>query len=53
MPLDSLLGLRQENDRQMAAQAVLEGQATLASLTAMFDEERLRESGQLLGTCAP
>lgn len=49
MPLDSLLGLRQENDRQMAAQAVLEGQATLASLTAMFDEERLRELGSFWG----
>lgn len=49
MPLDSLLGLRQENDRQMAAQAVLEGQATLASLTAMFDEDRLRELGSFWG----
>ena len=49
MPLDSLLTMRQENDRQMAAQAVLEGQATLASLTAMFDEERLRELGSFWG----
>ncbi|HEX9632851.1 MAG TPA: hypothetical protein VGA02_10335 [Gemmatimonadales bacterium] len=49
MPLDSLLSMRQENDRQMAAQAVLEGQATLASLTAMFDEERLRELGSFWG----
>jgi hypothetical protein len=49
MPLDSLLELRQENDRQMAAQAVLEGQATLASLTAMFDEERLRDLGSFWG----
>jgi len=49
MRLDSLLTMRQENDRQMAAQAVLEGQATLASLTAMFDEERLRELGSFWG----
>jgi hypothetical protein len=49
VPLDSLLALRNENDRQMAAQAVLEGQATLASLTAMFDEERLRELGSFWG----
>lgn len=49
MPLDSLMSMRQENDRQMAAQAVLEGQATLASLTAMFDEERLRELGTFWG----
>lgn len=34
--LDSLLKLRNENDRRMAAQAVFEGQATLASLAAML-----------------
>jgi len=45
VPLDSLLSLRNENDRQMAAQAVLEGQATLASLTAMFDQEQLERLG--------
>jgi len=49
LPLDSLLALREENDRQMAAQAILEGQATLASLVAMFDEERLRELGTFWG----
>lgn len=49
LPLDSLMTLRQDNDRQMAAQAVLEGQATLASLIAMFDEERLRELGTFWG----
>jgi len=49
LPLDSLLTLHQENDRQMAAQAILEGQATLASLVAMFDEERLRELGTFWG----
>lgn len=49
VPLDSLLSLRNDNDRQMAAQAVLEGQATLASLTAMFDEERLEGLGSFWG----
>jgi hypothetical protein len=49
VPLDSLLALRNQNDRQMAAQAILEGQATLASLTAMVDEERLRELGSFWG----
>lgn len=34
--LDSLMTLRRENDRRMAAQAVMEGQATLASLTALM-----------------
>lgn len=36
MKLDSLLSLHRQNDRRMAAQAVLEGQATLASLSAMM-----------------
>ncbi len=35
MRLDSILALRGDNDRKMAAQAVLEGQATLASLRVM------------------
>jgi hypothetical protein len=43
--LDSLLDLEGENDRQLAAQAVFEGQATLASLAAMVDEEQLEELG--------
>lgn len=37
--LDSLLTLRRENDRRMAAQAVFEGQAMLASLRAMMPEQ--------------
>ena len=45
VPLDSLLSMRQENDRLLAAQAVLEGQATLVSLMTMFDEERLSQMG--------
>jgi len=49
MNLDSLLSMRGENDRQLAAQAVLEGQATLASLTAMLDDERLRQLGDFWG----
>ncbi|HEX9729048.1 MAG TPA: hypothetical protein VGA37_11130 [Gemmatimonadales bacterium] len=43
MPLDSLLDPRGNNDRQMAIQAVLEGQATLASLSAMVDEATLAQ----------
>ncbi len=36
--LDSLLNQPHENDRRMAAQAVMEGQATLASLTMLLPE---------------
>ena len=35
MPLNAILKLRRQNDRQMAGQAVAEGQATLAGLQAM------------------
>jgi hypothetical protein len=35
MPLNAILKLRRQNDRQMAGQAVAEGQATLASIEAM------------------
>lgn len=34
-PLDSLLSLRRQNDRRMAIQAVMEGQAMLATLMAL------------------
>jgi len=34
-PLNSILKLRRQNDRQMAGQAVAEGQATLASIQAL------------------
>lgn len=47
VPLDSLVSLRRQNDRKMAAQAVFEGQATLASFQIVFpgiDLERLGES---------
>lgn len=37
--LDSLLTQPHENDRRMAAQAVMEGQATLASLTALMSRQ--------------
>lgn len=47
--LDSLMHLERENDRQLAVQAVLEGQATLASLTAMLDSARLRQLGDFWG----
>ncbi len=36
--LDSLLAIKRANDRLMAAQAVLEGQATLASITALMPD---------------
>ena len=36
IPLDSLLDVRHQNDRRNAAQAVMEGQATLASIVAMM-----------------
>ncbi|HXV85110.1 MAG TPA: hypothetical protein VD793_00345, partial [Gemmatimonadales bacterium] len=39
VPLDSLLSQRSQNDRRMAAQAVMEGQATLASLTALMPDQ--------------
>jgi hypothetical protein len=37
--LDSLLSQRAANDRRMAAQAVMEGQATLASLSALMPQQ--------------
>jgi hypothetical protein len=39
VPLDSMLDPKQANDRRTAAQAVLEGQATLASLTALMPDQ--------------
>ncbi len=39
MPLDSILETKGANDRRMAAQAVFEGQATLASLRAMMPDQ--------------
>jgi hypothetical protein len=37
--LDSILDLRQQNDRRTAAQAVMEGQATLASIISMLPDQ--------------
>lgn len=45
LPLDSILESQGDNDRKMAAQAVLEGQATLSSITAMFDSARVSQLG--------
>ena len=39
LSLDSLLDQPHQNDRRMAAQAVMEGQATLASLTALMPDQ--------------
>jgi hypothetical protein len=41
-PLNAILKLRRQNDRQMAGQAVAEGQATLASLQALAPGMELR-----------
>jgi Zn-dependent peptidase ImmA (M78 family) len=40
MPLDSILSQKRQNDRAMAAKAILEGQATLAQTLAMMPEQR-------------
>lgn len=45
MPLNAILKLRRQNDRQMAGQAVAEGQATLASIQALAPNADL---GQLM-----
>jgi hypothetical protein len=45
LPLDSILESQGDNDRKMAAQAVLEGQATLSSLTAMLDSSQVNQLG--------
>jgi Zn-dependent peptidase ImmA (M78 family) len=37
--LDSMLSIRKQNDRRNATQAVMEGQATLASIVAMMPEQ--------------
>ncbi len=43
--LDSILSIRHENDRKAAAQAVMEGQATLASLIALMPDQDLSAMG--------
>ena len=47
--LNSILKLRNQNDRQMAGQAVMEGQATLASLMAMAPGGQLPDLSQVWG----
>ncbi len=47
--LDSLLSLRRQNDRKMAAQAVFEGQATLASFQVVFPGMNPEATGQSWG----
>lgn len=39
LKLDSMLSIRKHNDRRNATQAVMEGQATLASIVAMMPEQ--------------
>jgi len=40
--LDSMLGLRQQNDEKMAFQAVMEGQATLGAIAAILPQQDLQ-----------
>ena len=42
VPIDSILHDATDGDRQTAAQAILEGQATLVSMVAMFPEKNIR-----------
>src|SRR2546429_26011 len=39
--LDSLVGLKRQNDRRSAAQAILEGQATLAQILGLMREQKI------------
>ncbi len=43
VPLDSILGARGDNDRQLAAQAVMEGQGIIASLAALLPDQDFNE----------
>ena len=43
VPLDSILGARGDNDRQLAAQAVMEGQGIIASLAALMPDQDFNE----------
>jgi hypothetical protein len=45
MPVDSVLTIQRQNDRRIAAQSVLEGQAMLASVLAMVPGQDLSELG--------
>jgi hypothetical protein len=49
MALDTLLSPDRQNDRRVAAQAVLEGQATLASVLALLPGEDLNERLRAIG----
>jgi hypothetical protein len=46
LPLDSILDARDNNDRLAAAQAILEGQATLASLEVLAPGQRVAQNPQ-------
>lgn len=47
MPLDSILSVKNHNDRVMAAQAILEGQATLGSMLAIMPGQDTDALGDL------
>ncbi len=46
LPLDSILDARENNDRLAAAQAILEGQATLASLDVLAPGQHIAQNPQ-------
>jgi len=47
MPLDSILSMKSQNDRVIAAQSVLEGQATLGSMLAVLPDQDADAFGEL------
>jgi hypothetical protein len=47
MPLDSILSVKNQNDRVIAAQAILEGQATLGSMLAIMPDQDPDAFGEL------
>lgn len=47
MPLDSILSVKNRNDRVIAAQCVLEGQATLGSMLAIMPGQEVDAFGEL------
>ena len=47
MPLDSILSVKSQNDRVIAAQSILEGQATLGSMLALMPGQTADAFGEL------
>ena len=51
--LDSIIGQRRQNDRRMAAQSVLEGQATLAQMSVLMPEQDVDRLPSFYETARP